>query len=127
MAKEVIRPTNVHTPSGYSHAFKVGNTIYTAGQVALDQDGNLVGRGDFARQVEQTLENLKRILEAAGATMADVVQMTMFLTNYDDLEKAGEVLGKYFQSPLAPATGVQISRLARSELMIEINAIAVVD
>lgn len=127
MAKEVIRPTNVHEPSGYSHAFKAGNTIYTAGQVAIDQNGNLVGEGDFARQVEQTLENLKRVLEAAGATMADIVQMTLFVTNYDEIEKAGTVFIKYFQSPPVPATGVQISRLARPELMIEITAIAVVD
>ncbi len=126
MARQVIAPGNVHKPSGYSHALRVGNTIYTAGEVGLDQDGNLVGTGDFPRQLEQALENLKRVLEAAGATMADIVQMTMFLTNYDDLQQAGEVFPKFFQTPLPPTTGVQV-RLARPELMIEINAIAVVD
>ena len=127
MARQVIAPDNVRKPEGDSHDFKVGNTIYTAGEVGIDQDGNIVGADDFPRQLEQTLENLKRVLEAGGATMANIVQMTMFLTDYGNLAKAMAVFAKYFEAPFAPATAVQISALAQPGLLIEINAIAVVD
>ena len=127
MARDVIRPTNVHKPRGYSHAMKVGNTIYTSGQVALDIEGNIVGKGDFVKQFEQTLENMKRVLESAGATMSDIVQMVMFITDLSQLEKTGDVFTKYFQRPYPPSIAVQVSRLGQPEWMVEMIATAVVD
>ena len=66
MPKEIIAPPDVVPARGYSHAIKAGNTVYVAGQVAWDINGNLVGKGDFEAQARLALENLKRVLEAAG-------------------------------------------------------------
>src|SRR3989304_8489947 len=76
MAKEFINPPNVFDARKKMHfaqAIKTGNTIYLAGQVAWDENGNLVGKGDFEAQERQTFENIKRILQAAGASMKDIV------------------------------------------------------
>ena len=127
MAREIIKPTNVHEPDGgYHHAVKVGNTIYTAGQVGLDLEGNLVGKGDFLRQVEQAFENLKNVLEAAGASMADIVQLTMYVTDYSNMDNIGDLWVKYLGPTFPPATAVEVSRL-QDDFMVEINVKAVVD
>ena len=78
MSREVIAPDNVFKARGYSHAFKVGNTIYVAGQAPFDQDMRLVGKGDIVAQAELSFENLKRVLQAGGATMADIVMLTYY-------------------------------------------------
>lgn len=130
MPREVINPDNVFIPRVYSHAFKVGNTIYVAGQAPFaqfDEETKLVGNGDIVAQAEQTYENLKRVLEAAGATTADIVKITIYVKNWDDLLKTFDVFGKYFQPPYPPATGVEISRLADPDQLIEVDAIAVVE
>src|SRR5207253_10131266 len=74
-------------PQGYSHVVEVrgGRTLYLAGQLALDQDGNLVGRGDFRAQVKQVFENLKTRLAEGGATFKDVVKLNYYLTDASDL------------------------------------------
>ena len=83
--KEVIAPSNVYKARGYSHAFKVGNTIYVGAQGPSAEDVAVVGKDDFVRQTEQTYENLKRVLEAAGATMADIVKLNYYVKNPEDL------------------------------------------
>ncbi len=127
MAREVINPSNVFKPRGYSHAFKVGNTIYVAGQAAFDQQMKLVGKGDIVAQTAQTYENLKRVLEAAGATMADIVKVNYYVRNYDDLNKTGELMVKYFPRPFPPSTAVEVTRLADPDQLIEVEVIAVVE
>lgn len=127
MARELIAPSNVFKPRGYSHAFKVGNTIYVAGQAPFDQEMKLVGKGDIVAQTAQTYENLKRVLEAAGAAMANIVKVTYYLTNYDDLYKTGDLFVKYFQRPYPPSTAVEVSRLADPDQLIEVDVIAVVE
>jgi reactive intermediate/imine deaminase len=126
MARQVISPANVFSPINYSHAFKVDKTIYVAGQAPYDQQTKLVGKGDIVAQAEQTYENLKRVLEAGGATMGDIVKVTLYLRNYDDLRKARDVIRKYLQPPYPPATAVEVSRLAGPDQLIEVEAIAVV-
>ena len=126
MPKEVINPPNVHRPRGYSHAFKVGNTVYVAGQAPYDLEGNLVGKGDLAKQAEQAYENLKRVLEAAGATMADLVMVTWYLRNVDDFAKTGDATRKYFQRPYPPGTAVGVTRLMNPDALIEVDAVAVI-
>ncbi len=126
MAKEIISPENRFAPEGYSHAIKAGKTIYLAGQVAFDKDGNVVGKGDMKAQTEQLLKNMKDLLEAAGATMADVVKLNMYVTNIDELENIMEPYLKYFQPPLPAATGVEVSRLS-GDVLIEVDGIAVID
>ena len=87
----------------------------------------LVGKGDIVAQTALTYENLKRVLEAAGATMADIVKVTYYLRNYDDLYKTGDLFQKYFQRPYPPSTAVEVTRLADPDQLIEVDVIAVVE
>ncbi len=109
----------------FTHAFKAGNTVYTAGQVALDKDGNLVGKGDISAQANQVLLNLQAVLRAAGASMQDVVKLNMYLTGQADLTKVREVRQRYFTGEFPAATGMFVSALADPDFLIEIDAIAV--
>ena len=81
MPKQFINPPNHHEPMGYSHAVKVGNTVYVAGQIAWDAQGNLVGPGDIEAQAVQVFENLKRVVEASGASLEDVVKTVVLITH----------------------------------------------
>lgn len=126
MSKEFITPSGVHQPRGYSHAVKVGNTIYVAGQVAWDEQRRAVP-GDFEAQAVQALENLKRVLEGAGASLKDVVKINTYLKDLNDLPKYREIRERYFTPPFPASTTVQIVSLASPELLIEIEAVAVVD
>jgi reactive intermediate/imine deaminase len=128
MSKEIINPNNVHKPRGYSHAIKVDKTVYVAGQVAIDPEGAIVGKGDWAVQAEQIYENMKRVLEAAGATMRDVVGLTYYVTDIDKFFKeTRDARRKYFGDYFPTSTSVEISRLAQPEFLMEVNAIAVMD
>ena len=127
MAKEVIVPENVARARGFSHAIKVGNTIYVAGQAATDEDGNIIGKGDIVAQTERTYENIKRVLETAGANLTDIVMLNIYCTDLDSFAKTGEVRKKYFGKHFPAATIIQIDRLLLPDLLIEVEAIAVLD
>ena len=123
-----LNPETLSVPAGYSHIVEVssGRTIYVAGQVAFDKSGSLVGKGDFAAQAAQVFENLKLALAAVGATFDNVVKVTTYVTDMSHIQTLREIRGKYY-GKLAPAsTLVEIGRLAHPDLMIEIEAIAVV-
>ena len=101
--------------------------IYIAGQVALDSTGTLVGVGDFAAQTEQVFANLRRALASAGATFSDVVKMTILSTDASKLSVVREIRARYLDRAQAPAsTFMEVRGLARSEWLIENEAIAVV-
>lgn len=125
MAKEFITPTGVHQPRGYSHAVRVGDTIYISGQVGWDEQRKV--SPVFEVQAAQALENLKRVLEAAGASVKDIVKITTYLKDLGDMPKYREAREKYFSAPFPASTTVQIVSLASPELLIEIEAIAVVE
>jgi 2-iminobutanoate/2-iminopropanoate deaminase len=127
MAHEILKLKSVHPTVGYSHAAKAGNTLYIAGQIAQDVDGNLVGRGDFEAQVHQVYENLKNIVQEAGGTLQDIVKMTTFLTHYSYIETYRSVRNHYFPEPCPPNTLLIIDSLALPYYMIEVEAIAVLD
>ncbi|MFC2033048.1 RidA family protein [Chloroflexota bacterium] len=127
MVKEVIVPENVMPARGFSHAIKAGNTIYVAGQTATDEEGNIVGKGDIVAQTDRAYENIKRILEAAGASITDIVMLNMYCTDMDGFAKTGEARKKHFGKHFPAATVVQIDRLLLPDAMIEIEAIAVLD
>lgn len=126
MSKEFITPGGVHQPGTYSHAVRAGNTIYVAGQVAWDEQRRVVP-GGFEAQAVQALENLKRVLEAAGASFKDVVKVNTYIKNLEDLSKYREIRERYFSPPFPASTLVQILSLATPELLIEIEAVAVID
>ena len=123
-----INPSELTQPTGYTHVVKSapGTTIYISGQIAFDKNAKVVGVGDFRAQTVQVFENLKAALAASGATFADVVKVTTFVTDMKNAPILREVRAGYF-GPNSPAgTLVQIAALVIPELMIEIEAVAVV-
>jgi enamine deaminase RidA (YjgF/YER057c/UK114 family) len=110
---------------GYSQAVKVDNTIYVSGQVSHDDKGNIVGRGDMEMQVRQAYANIEKVLAQYGATMDNIVEEVLFVT---DMEKAFAARVKCKQevfsgNPVLASTIVQIQRLAFPDLLVEIRCI----
>jgi enamine deaminase RidA (YjgF/YER057c/UK114 family) len=133
LSKEIFSPATLPPPTGYSHVAKVnkGTLVYIAGQVSSDASGALVGEGNFEAQVEQVFKNVKLALEAAGATMADIVKLNSYLVaevSQDDLPKMRAIRDRYLNKEKPPAsTLVVVSRLARPGWLIEIEAVAAID
>ena len=125
-----INPPELGTPAGYSQVVEVsaGRMLFIAGQTALDRDGNLVGKDDFAAQATQVFRNLAVALQASGCTAANLVKLTVFLTDMNNLGSYREARNRFFASvtpPAAPAvTLVEVSKLYGADFMIEIEAIA---
>ena len=110
---------------GYSQAVKVDNTIYVSGQVSHDDKGNVVGRGEMEVQMRQAYENIKKVLAQYGATVDNVVDEVLFVTDMD-AAFAARVKCKqevFSGNPVLTSTIVQIQRLAFPELMVEIRCI----
>ena len=125
---QYLNPPTLSAPTGYTHVVEVlrGRTLYIAGQVAIDKSGNVVGKGDFAAQATQVFENLKAALAAAGATFDNLVKVTTFVTDMSQLAALRAIRGKYYGKNAPASTLVQIQKLAHEDLMVEIEAIAVV-
>ena len=123
-----INPPGLATPTGYTHVVVAADrrTVYVAGQVALDSTGKLVGAGDFRAQAEQVFANLRRALASVGASFADVVKSTTFITDAKQVPALREVRTRYLDPKHLPAsTLLVVSALARPELLIEIEVVAV--
>jgi len=127
MARKIIQPESVHSTAGvgYSHAAIAGNTVYIAGQIALDADGNLVGRGDIEAQTHQAYANLQAILEGLGGSLEDIVKLTTYLTDRTQLAAFRRVRNRFFSDPFPPNTLLFVSGLAQPAYLVEIEAVAV--
>lgn len=127
MAHELLNPDTVHPTIGYSHAARVGRTLYVSGQVARDRAGALVGPGDIHAQARQVFANLKAVVEAAGGTLGHVAKMTTLLTHPAYLPAYREARSEFFGEPFPANTLHVVQALAEPDWLIEVEAIAELD
>ncbi len=111
---------------GYSQAVKVGDTIYISGQVSHDDEGTIIGRGDMEAQMRQAYANIHKMLEQYGATMDNVIDEVLFVTDMNTAFSAAVKCRQevFSGQPVVASTIVQIQRLAFPDLMIEIKCVA---
>jgi reactive intermediate/imine deaminase len=127
MAMQRLTPADMAPPGGaYVHGVVAGGLVFVAGQVARTSEGHTVGVDDIEAQAAQALDNVRSVLAAAGCTLADVAKMTVYLTDIRHIQRVGAVRRRYFGDHVPASATVEVSKLAEPELMIEIDAVAVV-
>lgn len=104
-----------------------GTTIFVSGLVSRDRQGNVIGRGDMAAQIRQVGENLRLSLEAAGATLKDLVRTCTYVTDIDEFFKHVDMRQKYFGEALPTSSTIGVSRLSHPDFMVEVEAFAVIE
>jgi reactive intermediate/imine deaminase len=130
MKKEIIVSEKLSKPLGiYSEAVMAEGQrmLFISGMTARDKEGNIVGKGDMKAQTRQVMENIKAVLEKVGATFDQIVKVSVFITDMSRFKEIHEVRAQYFKQDYPASTMVQVSGLVSPELLIEIEAIAVLD
>ena len=128
-----INPPTLPKPAGYAHGWEVqgGKTVYIAGQVAMDKDGHVVGKGDIVAQFRQVCENLKAVLMARAGQMNDIVKLTIYVLSKTEYKshtgEIGAVYRDYFGRHYPAMTLVEVRGLYDDDCLIEIEGVAVVD
>ena len=123
---KLIRAEGLPEPiSHYSDAVLAGQTLYISGAVATDRDGHVIGKGDVAEQARQIFRNIALALKAAGGSPSDVARITIFMRDVDDRPKINPVRKEFFGDHRPASTLVEVSRLVNPDLLLEIDAVAV--
>jgi reactive intermediate/imine deaminase len=125
--RRFLSPDTLPAPFGYSHVVEApaSRIVFVSGQVPLDAEGRLVGEGDFDAQVRQVFENLTAALEAAGVAWGDVVKLTYFVTDMSRIASLRAIRDEYVDTQQPPAsTLVEVRRLFRDDVLVEIEAVA---
>jgi len=112
-------------PYAISPGWQVGDLLFLSGQAAIDEQGQIVGAGDFDTQLVQVFTNIDRLLHAAGSSRDQIVKVTIYLTDMENFPKIVQARKIYFEHPYPADTTVEVSALALPELMVEIDVIAV--
>lgn len=131
MKRTALNPKSLHTPfSTYAHGIKVDGAqtlIFCAGQVAGDENGEIVGKGDFWTQGHKVMENLQAVLKEGGADFGNIVKATIFVVGQENAQNGRDLCGQYFDKNSPPAnTLVVCDGLADPDFLVEVQAIAVV-
>ena len=128
-----VNPPSLSKPAGYAHAWEVqgGKTLYISGQVALDKDGTVVGKGDLAAQFRQICENLKHLLLARGGQLNDIVKLTIYVLSVAEYKarsrEIGVVYREYFGKHFPAMTLVEVKGLYDEGCALEIEGVATID
>ena len=126
MDKTTISTDNAPAAIGpYSQAVRIGDLLFTSGQIALLPNGELL-EGDVAAQTEQVMKNLQAVLEAGGSSLANAVKCTCFLNDMADFGTINEVYGRFFEGEPPARSAVEVARLPK-DVLIEIEAVALVE
>src|SRR5262245_14392532 len=126
-AERIKTDPDPYDPFNIALGYRIGDLVILSGQASIDEHGNIVGAGDFDAQAEQVFANLKRVLEAAGSSLANVVKVNIYLTDMSHFPKIVELRSRHFSRPWPADTIVGVTALALPELMIEIEATALVN
>ncbi|MDA1279899.1 MAG: RidA family protein [Chloroflexi bacterium] len=128
MTRQVIIPDwPWNATVGIAQAVRTGNTIHVSGQTARDGEGNLIGGSSTALQARKVFENIEYVLGLAGASMTDVVKLTAFFTEGAEFSEYASVRREFFPEITFAATGLTVTALADSGMLLEVEAVAVVD
>ncbi len=129
MARKIIQPKGLWDPRPrFAQVVQTGKQVYIAGQTAVDEKGNVVGKDDIEAQTRQIFKNLQKCLESVGATFDQVVKLNIYSTDLDaHLATITKVRKEYFPREPVASTTVQVSRLVHPDWLLEIEAIAVLE
>jgi reactive intermediate/imine deaminase len=129
MSLDFIHPEGLARSSQYTQVVAASGTrtVFVSGQVALDGDGELIGKDDFEAQAHKAFENVRAALEAAGAGMKDVTKLTIYVTDMKNLGALGRVRAQYFAGRFPASTLIEVSMLVLPDLLVEVEAIAVLE
>ncbi len=125
--RQISLTPDPYEPFLLSQAHRVGDLVFVSGQAGIDHDGRIVGVGEFETQARQAFENLDRVLRAGGSSLANVVKVTIFLTDMTHFDQVVKLRRQWFTPPYPADTIVEVTSLYSPEAMFEIEAVAVVD
>ena len=125
MVKQVIETSRAPAAIGtYSQAVRVGDTVYLSGQIPLDPDSMELVDDDAGAQIRQVFDNLSAVADAAGGSLADVVKLTVYLTDLDHFPMVNEIMAQYFSEPYPARAAIGVSRLPKGAT-VEMDAVVV--